>query len=287
LASYGQASFDIEKTTVCLQESLLLSNSSSNTENYEWDFCLGDFLTDPELNTSNVDGLSAGWGIEMVEDAGQYYAFVVDRGQNRILRLDYGANPLNENPVINDLGNPNFLLNDPEDISIINYNGNWYGVVGYLDNGWNLTRLDFGNSITNEPVGIDLGSFGFNGRIRNVSLVEDDGSLLLMFTHINSNEFVIVDYRDSFDNDVTEEDIYNSGRLDDLNFASGFDFKQLSDGQYVVHVVSVDDEDVIRLDYGSDLFSPPTVSATYTLSGLSNNYNFELIEEGGGFYGAI
>jgi gliding motility-associated-like protein len=66
---------------------------------------------------------------------------------------------LNTPPQGVNIGNPGNLLSAPVFIDYAFYNGNYYGFLTNHDPG-NLIRLDFGNSLLNNPTAINLGNFG-------------------------------------------------------------------------------------------------------------------------------
>ena len=257
------------------------------SSSYLWDFCLGDFMVEPTAQSTSITGLGNGFGTELVEFGGEYFGFVVDKANNKLWRLDYGADPLNDTPAVNDLGNPGGQFTNPEALSIIYHNNNWYGVVGYQDNGGSLTRLDFGTSLLNTPSGSNLGTFGYIGRIRGVKFLIIDDNLYLLFSHYNTHELVIVDYGSSFDNSINPgSDIYSTGPISDLTYITGFDYELLDNGDHVIYTVSILDESVVLLNYGSTILSPPSQDH-FVLPGLTFNYGFEILREGGEYYGVI
>lgn len=66
---------------------------------------------------------------------------------------------LNKTPLATNLGNPGNLLSAPVFIDYVLVNNNYYGFLTNFDPG-RLIRLDFGNSLLNTPVAVDLGNFG-------------------------------------------------------------------------------------------------------------------------------
>jgi gliding motility-associated-like protein len=95
-------------------------------------------------------------GIKICYENGQWIGFVSNN--NTIIRLNFGSSLGNNAPVGTLLG-PYPMLNTAHCIEILNEGGNW---VGYLTCTWgnNLVRLNFGNSLLNQPLLTDLGSVG-------------------------------------------------------------------------------------------------------------------------------
>jgi gliding motility-associated-like protein len=100
--------------------------------------------------------------LKVVEEAGSYTAFVVNRLSNTLTRLQFGTKLTNA-PVANNLGNFGNIFNNPRDISIF-YDDNKY--FGYITNeaANTLVLLKFGNSINNLPTASQSTNFAaFNG----------------------------------------------------------------------------------------------------------------------------
>lgn len=284
---FGQAAFSLVRDEVCREEGLAITNiSSAEVIDFEWDFCMGDFENEPTVQNNSITGLGNGFGLELIYFNNEYYGFVADKSNNAILRLDYGVDPSNSSPAITDLGNPGNLLVNPEGLTMVNLENNWYGVVAYQDNGGSLTRLDFGNSPLNTPTATDLGSFGFGGRIRSVKFLTLGNNLYLTFSYYNDTEFVIVDYGDSFDNTINLGSDFYVTSLPGLSLATGFDYEQLDNGDHAFYIVSIVDETVMLLNYGNDLLTTPT-QTSFELPGLTFNFGFEIIREAGNYYGII
>ncbi len=272
----------------CLQESLHITNLSTNSNAYNWDFCIGDFDVSPTISSQAMTNLGSGYGFDMVEDSGIWYAFVVDLANRSVFRLDYGDSPLRE-PVIQQLVLPDGLFAvRPEDISILKFNDQWHGVIAYGENGGSLIRLDFGADITNNsPTAINIGSFGNAGRIRNAELIEENGKLILVISVYGSNSLWRIDYRDSFDNIIDPvNDIYQTPSYSSLNLVTGFDIKTVN-GDYIVHVISILGTNVLRLNFGTSLLHNPVEEGVYNLPGLNFSFNIKLAREGRNYYGFV
>jgi len=275
-------------TSGCLQERIQINNTSTSGDEFAWDFCIGDFFEEPDVITNTVSGLGSGYGIEIVKVTDIWYGFIIDRSNKKVMRFDYGASPLNE-PDITELNiSPALFPNNPENISIIKFKGEWHAVFGYGANGGDIIRLDFGTSIENDsPDVVNLGNFGNSGRARNVELVEENGNLILVLTEWSNDKIWRINFRDSFDNTIDPAtDIYKTATFSDLNRITGIDIK-LIDGNYIVHAVSFLGTNVVRLNFGSSLLNSPANEATYNLSGLTSLYNIRLLRDGSRYFGVI
>ena len=113
---------------------------------------------------------------------------------------------------------PSLLINDanaPDGLSIQKENGNWYG-FSLGTNSSNLIRLDFGNSLANDPVATNLGNpGGILLRPRNVALIRHNGSwhgLVTNFDPVSGTARVVrLDFGLSLLNIPTATDLGNLG----------------------------------------------------------------------------
>ncbi|MBI3233843.1 MAG: hypothetical protein HYZ42_07340, partial [Bacteroidetes bacterium] len=192
-------------SVACLQETLPIKNNSSSPALYEWDFCADDFQTlKTNFDLASLTGLVNGFGYKLVEDNGLWFAFVVSQTGARIFRIDLGDSPLNFPLQVADLGNPGNALSFPQDIEIYKANGIWYGFVGFNDPNYGIVKLDFGSTITNNsPTAINIGNFGVSGRFWDLKIVTQSTDLVLLISERNSGSLIRVNFRDSFNNTIS------------------------------------------------------------------------------------
>jgi gliding motility-associated-like protein len=118
-------------------------------------------------------------GIFVAREGDVYYGFVVNQGNDRLIRLNFGKN-ISNTPTATDLGNIGFLAN-PNDIAPVYDQGRWYFIIPNLQSGgmgnFFLTKLSFGNTLSNTPVGSNPQgiSSGLN-RPTAISVIKDCGS---------------------------------------------------------------------------------------------------------------
>jgi len=80
-------------------------------------------------------------------DSGQWYGFITDRGNNRILRVDFGTSLNNINPTVTDLGNPTGILNNPYDIRILKFGNKYQGLLTNANDS-RLYKVEFPSGLT-------------------------------------------------------------------------------------------------------------------------------------------
>jgi len=116
----AQSSSFIAPSSICLNQTVTLKNTSTGAVSYLWDFC-HDGLTHTSgvqlAHTANSSEVPE--GIEVVSDDGLWYGFYFGRNSNNLYRLDFGADPENTSPALTNLGNLGSLFNLPTHIRLV------------------------------------------------------------------------------------------------------------------------------------------------------------------------
>ncbi len=282
MAQCPSSSFIIS-SNACLNENLPLTNTSTNYDSIYWDFCSADIASlTPIASSSTIAGLSDGWGVKLVKDGNQWFGFLVDRASNSIIRLVYG-NSLVNTPAISNLGNINNQLSNPEGIDLIKENGSWYAFVPSLDPNFGIVKLAFSGSLANTPTATNIGNFGFTGRIREVKALNQNGNYILLFLQYETQKIIRINYRDSFTNNISLADIYETQSITDAVNSIGIEIIN-NCGNWKALETSITSNKIIQLDFGNDILSEPTVEASYSFTGVSNPRKISSISENGNRY---
>ncbi|MFH6984776.1 hypothetical protein, partial [Marinoscillum luteum] len=146
--SYGQCispDFDVD-SDLCVDQSLEVSNHSSESAQFEWDFCAGEMSLIPTKSIISTIGssLPIDQTVQWYND--KYYHFVSDRNGNKIYRVVYS-----NTATVTNLGNPSGLLSSPDRILLHEEGGHWYGLMTNDQATNNLIFLDFGVTLDNTP----------------------------------------------------------------------------------------------------------------------------------------
>lgn len=211
-------------------------------------------------NLGNFNGLIPIYaeGIQVKKAAGKCYAFVVAGGDangfgSELIRLDFGSSFANT-PTATSLGNVGNML-FPHDLFITSENNNFYGfTINIIDN--TLTRFDFGNSLENQPVGINYGSIDVNYP-SGFSFINTAGNWYAFITNRDGNSITRLDFGNSITNFPTSTNIGNPGNF--LYRPRDISIFQSCNGITGL-VVNEEDEttgSIIKLDFGSDILSNP------------------------------
>ena len=146
------------------------------------------------VNFGNLTGvLNAPKGIFVLEEAGNYYGYMVNSIDNKLIYLDFGNN-ISLTPTVVDLGT-GYGFSGASDMLPMFENGEWYAFVINKTNS-NLIRLDLGSSLS---VPVPVTSSNALGNINNrfnqpssLSFVRDCGNVHLFVTNSASNDLVRV-----------------------------------------------------------------------------------------------
>ena len=109
-------------------------------------------------NWGNIGGLNFPDDIFIAKDGANYIGYTINVNNSTLTRWNFGTD-FSGVPTGTNLGNPGGLINWPVGSGYFNYNGNWYGFVASRNSN-SLLRLDFGTSLSNNPVAVNIGNPG-------------------------------------------------------------------------------------------------------------------------------
>ena len=247
----------------CINESLALTSTISGSS-FSWDLCGNDLDSTP---AATLLFRELGWdgvvGLRLIKDQSNWYGFVTSGTNNKLFRLDFGADLQNPTPIINDLGNPGNLLNSPESIAFGFENGIWYGlIINFAES--SIIRLNFGDKVINNPtpdkITIDSSinlSFG-----SSIQLLNDNGTWTSFLVNRGGNDLVRITFGTSLANTPTISALNLTG----FSSPRGLSFSKRCNGWYGF-LVSTNTNQVHQLFF-TDLSMAPSQS-TLSNSGVT------------------
>lgn len=174
--------FNFSNNSVCAFSEIQLQNSSTQSHNYQWDFCLGDLNNLPkrEMNYSLLDARS----LNFVKDSSSqnWYAFVLN--PDGLVRLDFG-NSVNNTPTYNVLGTFGITSSMFSKVAVAYDGSKWMGFMGNASN--RLIVFDFGSSITNIPTSTTTPVLSGVTNARNVDVFQYQGQWYIIVVNLSSN----------------------------------------------------------------------------------------------------
>ena len=251
--------------TVCVNQPIQLSTNDTNQQSYYWGFCSGSLNEIPTwpppvgTNEGNNFDFKIPANIDIVEDSGNYYGFVVNSATTEFLRLNFG-NSLSNTPSVTNFGNlTNGLPLNPTSLFILKdtFSHNWYIFVsgGFTQATSELARIDFGPHLSNNLP--DIANFGnlptgagvLNGP-KGIFVGEGAGSHWWGYVvNHNTGELIQLDF--SFN-------VSNTPLMYDLG--NGFNLNQPTDlaaikqnGNWYMFVTNEGNNSVTQLFLGTDL----------------------------------
>lgn len=251
-ALYAHPSFAIS-SEICRDEPLTITNTSVNSTEYQWDFCMHDLDSLPELNqTFSDESASFITDYTVVEDSqGLEYGFYTDFG-GRYVRVDY-ENGFGSSVTYTPLSSVDVELSSPFQSRFYrDTGGDWVGFV--INSGdSHLIRVVFGDGIGSHPMQVDdLGDFGSLNSPYGISIIEDSGGYYVVVSNNGNDKLTIVSFGSSLLNTPGSGDIVEllSGEINSLSRLSMIEVS----GEWLAFLCSRGDDAIYRLDFGSVFF---------------------------------
>ncbi len=249
--------------TVCVNEQVTITNTSTNATSYYWNFCVATTNTTPEaVNLGNIGGaLTQPVFSDIVNDNGNYYVFVSNILPGGLVRLSFGNSLLN-NPTVTNFGNIGGLIpNTIEGIQVVKNEGRWYAimvggddVVGGIPS--RVLKIDFGPNITNNaPVGTNWGNIGNLSYPVDLHVFQENGIWYGLTVNANNNTITRFNFSNSFTNTPTA---VNLGNLGGLTYPTGINAVNDNGNWHVFITNDVVNSSLVRLDFGNSLLNTPT-----------------------------
>jgi PKD repeat protein len=260
------ADFSI-KPQGCINELILTNNTSTNSVKYEWDLCQGDLkLTPTGSLMGTVTGSNIPTGMDVVYNGDKVFAFVTSRNNNSIVRVQMNAD---QTTIENITALSSIVgISSPIDIKIVSENGNWYGFV-YNEGPNTISRLDFGNSLTNIPT-TSVAVISTTTSTSNQGLdVISDGTLWYVVYTFNSKVGVLklntITSIPSVADKFITSDMSGSPALGDIKIMSDA-------GNFYAYCPSYGLSTLFKLSFGTQLLAAPVVDDISSFLISSINY---------------
>ena len=284
VASLSAQSLDVSlSANVCLEENVQVTNTSVDISEIYWNFCNDDFDQAPTItNVGTISSMGLCRGTEIVEDLGNYYGFLTDF-DGELYLVDYGSNPENPSPTIDEVEYTGFAMSSTEEIGLYKVGSEWYGFVGSASSSVGITRLDFGTSLNNTPNAVNLGNFGFSVQMRDLQVVKegDDYILLILDT---SAKFIRVNYGTSITSGSPT--VTTTGNIAGLTTSSGFDLELIGTDYYGL-VTSINGNDLAKINFGSSVLNEPSLEASYNATELTRPFRVEIINNLDNYFAVV
>ena len=270
--------------SICTGEPLQVENlSTENAVSYYWNFCSYNLVFLPlSQNMGNLEVLDVPVFFEIVKEEGTYYGLGNNYGKGLVL-LNFGDD-LRNTPTGTLLGRFDIIPSSIEGISVHQEEGIWWAfvVAGDTENP-SLIRLNFGNSITNDPSVENLGNIGEMEWPHDLLIFEEDDNWYGYTINRSGSTLTRFSFGDNLGNFPVGENMGNPGGLSEpVGFApialngSWHLFICNSAGSYISH-----------LDFGTTLSNDPTISGYITSSQFDHPRDIMFYTSCGEIIGAV
>ncbi len=214
------------------------------------------------VNLGNVGGVIPNTieGIQIVRNEGRWYAIMVGGDiinggiPSRVIKIDFGPNITNINPVGTNWGNIGNLAY-PVDLHVFQENGIWYGFTVNAQNN-TITRFNFTASFNNVPTAINLGNLGGLNFPTGIYAVKDNGNWHLFITNdVPNASLTRMDFGNSLLNNPTAVNLGNPNNV----LYKTRDIYILKDCDKITALaVNADVDNLVKLDFNGNILSVPT-----------------------------
>jgi gliding motility-associated-like protein len=243
--------------TVCVNQSIFAQNMSTGGTSYYWNFCSGNLSSTPVgLNMGNLGPFDRPVYSSIAKDEDNYFVFISNNIDGRIIRLAFGNN-LTNTPIATNLGNMGVLQTGAEGIQIKKdvLTGNWFGLIVIGGTVNNLVRLSFGSSLNNIPVASNL--FNIDNLMdypHTIYTFYENGNWYSLIGNYYNNTLIRMNFGNSLANLPHATSLGNVGNL---NGPVGF-YPVEESGIWYLFVVNRNSNSLSRLNFGSSLINAPT-----------------------------
>lgn len=261
--------------TVCISDSVLITNNSREAQTYYWNFCSGNLRGEPEgENIGNQGGLLNGpVFIDVVNNNGNFYSFVTNHNNRTLIRNSFGKSMLND-PVSFNLGSfDGEIPTHVEGLQVVKENDNWYiFIVGGLAEQSRLLRLSLGNDIeNNDPALTNFGPIGNLDFPVDLFLKYEDNEWFGFTINEGNNSLTRFSFPDGLSGECIGTNLGNPYGL--LLYPRGL-FVVRANDQWHMFISNFIENSIIRLDFGYTLSE---ITGGENLGGMDNlDYPFDL-----------
>lgn len=236
-------------------------------------------------------------GIQMVFNENKWYAIIVGGSPvtgstPRILKVDFGPDLTNTNPVATNWGNIGNML-QPIDLHVFQEGANWYGLTVNAENN-TITRFNFTNSFSNTPSAVNLGNIGNLQYPTGIFAINDNGFWRVFVvnggdktTYSNNCSLTRLDFGNSLLNTPNGINLGNPGNK--LQHPRDLTIMKFCN-QIIGYAVNGNPNhyDIIKMDFGNQLSSIPILTSLGNLGGLKFPHSIsKLFQTENDIYGFI
>ena len=205
--------------------------------------------------------------IKIIEEDGKSYALLANTGSNSLVRLSLSTtmSAITGETELTGLG-----LDKPRGLAVIRFQDEVVALVGNR-NSSNVTVLNFGNSITNDPTSYTINTFGSLVDIPlGLALAEEDGALYGLVASRDNGKIVRISFNSDLFTDPTFEAV--------ATLPQAAEIKVVQEGSYIQAFVVDRNGRIHRLDFTNGLNNDPQVMSPI-VDNLNNLQSLDIVRQ--------
>ena len=277
------ADFSIPATS-CINEQIEISNNSTNSIAYEWDFCVDKF--GDNLNVDYLNDITSGGrnlGIDFIQVDGIWYGIATSWNNNDLHRLTFGNGLNNPATTITTISNPDNVLNQPVSIGLLEQGGIVYALIQNWGNS-SLVKISFENGITDDQPSGSLVYSTYGGSLAKMELINTSSELKTMLVKSDAT-IEIIDFSNDVNKTITAGDVLVTSAVAGITDTRDIETIQV-DGNWYAFIVSNNTGKIARVDFGTDIMmgiQGTQLNVTSNIYGSGNPNNIEIVKYGNDF----
>lgn len=286
---FAQASFTAPDT-VCVNQPININNTSTGVSTYFWNYCGNDIYSAPKVtnigNTGNI--LATPSFMSLAKDGANYYGFVSNHYNARLLRLNFGTSLFNT-PTVDDLGTFGGAVPPyTQGVQIVKDIDGWHVIEcgGLGESMSRLIKIDFGSSLGNAPSGsTNWGNIGHLNHPSELCIFEENGIFYGLTVNSESNTVTRLTFGASFANTPTGENLGDVTGT--LSWPTGI-YRVMENGNLYFFIANTYTQSIVRMAFGNSITNTP-VSTDLGNPGnkLADPRDIVMINDCGNLYGLV
>ncbi|MCX6701572.1 MAG: hypothetical protein NTV68_16900, partial [Methanomicrobiales archaeon] len=254
-AAHSQVIADFKiPDTICVNKDIYITNLTTGGSTFYWSFCSGNTSVDPigsvVLNTSGYLGGPA--YITVAQDGQNCYSFVSNHFNHAVTQFFHG-NSFRNDPVSGKMIplSSSVKTDSAQGIQVKNDNGNWYGFMVADDV---LLRMDFGNSLSNDPAFMFFGTSPLASSLHGLIIMHENNQRWIGISSSSvGNKVFRLDFGGSLSSTPVITDITQG-----FSFSHPGPLSLVQEGtDYYCFVVNSANSSLARGNFGSSLLNTP------------------------------
>lgn len=199
--------------------------------------------TPTEENLGAIGGLSFPHDLFFIKEQDTWIGITINKFSHSLTGF-YFDDELSNPPLATNLGNFGEIF-EPTGLFPIEVDGAWHLFI-VNSKSHSLTRIDYDESLSNIPIGTNLGSLGILNRPRDITITKVCDNYIGFVLNRTEDEIILLDFKD----DITSvPEAITLGVMGDLSFPHSFSDIHVTEEGILFFVCNVDSKELVRILY--------------------------------------